>query len=135
SFARLAAIGVDRKRFRGHTSVRKNHPSATFRGLLRQSLRKIRSASLSNLNLYIQQTIPSSGGSITTGCRLIGREVGVLSQRVPTNSEWVHAKSRVQHKATRDCVGVVHAHNDAWISAPQKCCPIFKFNYFVGAPA
>src|SRR5258708_14272542 len=74
---------------------------------------------------------PSSSGSISTCCLLMGREVGVLPQRVPTNSERMRAKACVQHEATRNCVDVIHADNDARIPAAQKCCPIFKFNYFV----
>jgi hypothetical protein len=30
---------------------------------------------------------------------------------------------------------VLTSYNDTWKAAPQECCPIFKFNYFVGTPA
>jgi hypothetical protein len=38
---------------------------------------------------------------------LIEREVGVLPQRAPPNSEIMRTKSRVQQKATRDRVDVI----------------------------
>src|SRR6266436_3790685 len=77
----------------------------------------------------------SLGGAADRQSVFVWREIGVLPQRMPANSEGMCPEPRVQHKPAGHCIYVVHTHNDAGIATPESRCPIFEFNHLVGAPA
>src|SRR6266478_8688375 len=74
------------------------------------------------------------GGATDMQSVFVRREIGVLPQRMPANSEGMCPEPRVQHKPAGHCVYVVHTHNDAGISTRQSRYPIFEFYHLVGAP-